>query len=149
MYELRKVTLDDVKYFDKNARQADKDEVFLLTGRTIGEVLTDTPNLEKDGNVWVVNNKIVAIFGVTKWDKDNIIWMLATNDFDKYTNIFKRDCRKVFKDLIINYDYLYNYVHSKHYKAIRWLKWLGANILEPEPIGLNGELFCKFEMRNK
>lgn len=147
-YIIRKPNKEDIKYFDKNARQSDKDEVFLFSGKTIGEVLNDTPNLEKDADVWVVEGKITAIFGVTEWGKDNIIWMIATDEFEKHTRTFKDGCKEVFSKMIEGHDYLYNYVHAKHKRAIKWLKWLGAEILEPKPIGLNGELFCKFEIKN-
>ena len=149
-YIFRKPTEKDIKYFDQNARQSDKDEVFLFSGRTIGEVLSETPGVDKDADVWIVNDKPVAIFGVTTWEKGNsVIWMLATEDFDKYAKMFRVKCKEVFGKMIEGHDYLYNYVHAKHRKAIKWLQWLGAEILEPEPIGLNGELFCKFEIKNK
>lgn len=148
-YIIRKPEKGDIEYFDKNARQSDKDEVFLFSGRTIGEVLSDTPNLEKDADVWVVDGKITAIFGVTKWEEGNsVIWMLATDEFDKYTQIFRNGCKEVFGKMIEGHDYLYNYVRAKHIRAIKWLKWLGAEILEPQPVGLGGELFCKFEIKN-
>ena len=147
-YIIRKPLLSDIDYFDKNARQSDKDEIFLFSGRTIAETLNDTPGLYENSDVWVVEDKIVAIFGVSEFDGKNIIWMIATDHFDKYSNIFRNGCKEVFEKMIKGRDYLYNFVHFKHKKAIKWLKWLGAEFSEPLPIGLNGELFCNFEIRN-
>lgn len=149
-YIFRKPDENDIKFFDKNARQSDKDEVFLFSGRTIGETLSETPNINKDADVWIVDGKPVAIFGVTTFGEDNnVIWMLATDDFDKYAKMFRVKCREVFGKMIEGHDYLYNFVWYKHKKAIKWLRWLGAEISDPLPIGLNNELFCKFEIKNK
>ena len=147
-YIIRKPNKEDVKYFNKYARQADKNEVFLFSGKTIGETLKDIPDVTQNSYVWEVEGKPVSIFGVSSWGDDNIIWLLATDDFEEYKNIFRTDCKKVFEELIKDYNYLYNYVYAKHKKAIRWLKWLGANILEPQPVGLGRTLFCKFEFKN-
>lgn len=147
-YIIRKPNEEDVKYFDKHARQADKDEVFLFSGKTIGETLEDIPGITQNTHVWEVEGKPVAIFGVSSWEDNDVIWLLATDDFEEYKGTFRTDCKKVFEELIKDYNYLYNYVHAEHKKAIRWLKWLRADILEPQPIGLGGALFCKFEFKN-
>ena len=39
---------------------------------------------------------------------------------------------------------LYNFVSVENIKSIRWLKWLGAVFYEPQPMGVNGEMFQLF-----
>src|SRR6056300_1648014 len=117
-YIIRKPTNEDIKYFDKNARQADKDEVFLFSGRTIGEVLSETPGVTQNAFIWEVEGKPVSIYGVSSWEEGNdVIWLLATDEFEKYKSTFRTDCKKVFQELIKDYKYLYNFVYAKHEKA--------------------------------
>jgi hypothetical protein len=78
--------------------------------------------------------------------KVGVLWMLATDEFENHTKDFVHECKVVFNRLIQDYDYLFNYVHSKHEKAIKWLKWLGCKVYDPEPVGIKGDLFCRFEV---
>lgn len=146
---IRRPTLDDLQILSDNARKADKEEVFFISGETIYENLINTSGIYENSFVWEIDNQLICIYGITPCDNgEGIIWLLATDKFDNYTNIFRRKCKTIYKELIVGYNYLYNYVHFRHKKAIKWLKWLGCEVFEPEPIGLNGELFCKFEVKN-
>jgi len=147
-YIIRRPTLEDIDFLAKNARELDKKEVFFSSGMNIDDILKSTPNILNDCYVWEINSKLVAMYGISNWGGDNnVIWMLATDEFDKYKNIFRRDCKKIVKEMVNGKNYVYNYIWCEHRKAIKWLKWLGFTILDPEPIGINGELFCKFELR--
>ncbi len=146
---IRRPTIFDIDYLAVNARQADKDEAFLFSGRQLRECLDDTPNLYNNSYVWDVNDKIVCIYGVTDCgNKVGVIWFLATDEFDKHKKELGIRCKKIFKMLIKDYEYIFNYIHVEHKKAIKWVKWLGCTILAPEPIGIKGDMFCKFEVRN-
>lgn len=146
---IRKPNIFDIKYISDNARDMDIKEVLYMSGSSIYECLTSTPDIYENSFVWEVDNKIVCIFGTTPFkDNKHVIWLLATNYFDDYKNIFKKICKKVFLNTIKNKYYLYNYVYAGHEKAIRWIKWLGFKVYDPEPVGINGELFCKFEVYN-
>lgn len=146
---VRRPTLLDVMYIAKYAREADKKECFLLSGRDLTETFSQTPGLYSNCWVWEKNNKPVCIFGITPLgDQKGVIWLIATDDFDRYKKIVRSRCKDVFENMIVGYTYLCNYVMYKHKKAVKWLKWLGCKIYEPEPIGINGELYCKFEVLN-
>ena len=146
---LRRPTLLDVLYLAENARQADKDEVLAFSGRTLLETLNDTPGLYINSNVWEVGGEVICLFGVTPSDDgNNILWFLATDEFDKYKRPVSVSCKRIFDEVVKGYDYLFNYVHADHKKAIRWIKWLACEVSDPEPIGINGEMFCKFEVKN-
>ena len=146
---IRRPTVFDVEYLTKNARQADKDEAFLLSGKGFAEVLNQTPGLYKNSFTWEVNGRLVCMYGATPWEgKKAMMWFLATDEFDKHKRAARVQCKKLFEEVIEGYDYLFNYVHYKHDKALKWVRWLGCTVYEPEPIGLNGELFCKIEVNN-
>ena len=146
---LRRPTLLDVMQIARNAREADKKEAFLFSGKTLLENLNNTPGLYSNSQVWEVDGKVVCLFGVTPFeDGNNVLWFLATDEFDNHRKTISKVGKKIFDEVVKDYDYLFNYVHADHTKALRWIKWLGCEVREPEPLGINGEMFCKFEVRN-
>ncbi len=146
-YVIRRPTQEDIDYLSKHARKADVEEVYHFGGHTVEEILKVTPGLKEDHFAWVVEGKLVAMYGVAKHPGVNAIWMLATDEFEKYKKTFRVGCKKVVEDMLNEHGHLMNYVHAKHDKALKWLKWLGFRVFSPEPVGLNGELYCRFEMR--
>lgn len=146
---IRRPNLLDTLYLSQHARNEDKEESFLLSGKDMMQVFNEAERLYLNSWVWEVDGKLVCMYGVTPYgDGEGVIWFIATDEFDKHKNVFGRGCKEVYNKMIEGYDYLFNYVQESHKKAIRWLEWLGAEILKPEPIGINGEMFCKFEVRN-
>jgi len=150
-YIVRKPTQEDVEYLIDHIRPEDAAELDALDGSTVRESLDETPDLLDNSQVWEVDGRVVAIFGVTPMSgpmKVGIIWMLATDEFHKNVRKFARYCKEVFKKMIKGYGYVFNYIHAKNTVSIEWLKWLGFEILEGRPLGHQGEIFHKFEMRN-
>ena len=146
---IRKPNIFDVNNLVINAREADKYEAFLLSGRSLKEAFDATPNLYENSYVWEVDSKLVCMYGVSPWvDNKNILWFLATDDFEKYRRCAAVECKEIFDKLTKGRGEMFNYIHYRHEKALRWVQWLGCKIHDPEPIGLNGELFCKFEVNN-
>lgn len=146
--KLRKPTVFDIVYLIEHMREADKREIKAFSGRTPEESFNATINLYETSTVWEMGGKVVCIFGTApsgvpdEW----LIWMLATDEFDKNSKIFRKYCREIFGKMIEGKKYLYNHVHAEHKSAVRWLKWLGCKLYDAEPIGINGELFHKFEV---
>jgi hypothetical protein len=148
--EVRKTEPDDIEYLIENVRPEDEEEVKEFSGETVREVLEGTPELDKS-QVWVVDGKIVCMFGVTplpKYPKTGLIWLLATPDFHKHTKSFAVRNKAVFEEVIKDYEYVFNYVLSKNEDSVRWLTWLGFNMGEPQPIGKTGANFNRFELLN-
>lgn len=146
---LRKPTVFDIVYLIKNIRKADADEAMAFAGKTIEEGLAETPNMYDNSIVWEINGKVACISGTTFiTDGVWIIWMLATDEFDKNRKAAKIRSKEVFTKLVEGKRYLFNYVQLEHKKALKWVKWMGCKVNEPEPVGINGELFCKIEVVN-
>lgn len=147
--ELRKPTVFDVVNLIKNVRKKDADEIMAFVGKTIEEGINETPGLYDNSIVWAIGGKVACISGTTPLGNDNwILWMLATDEFDKNRKAAKIRSVEVFAKLIEGKKYLFNYVWVEHKKALKWVKWLGCRVGKPEPIGVNGELFCKIEVGN-
>lgn len=148
---VRKTTIDDIEFLSENARECDVVEVKAFSGYTIREVLQKTPNLLKSSQTLEIDGHLIAVFGVVP-NSDlkgvGVIWMLATDKFDEYSAVFAKICKGVVKDMLKGYNYVYNYVHSENKSSIRWLKWLGFSMSEPEPLGIEGANFQLFEYVN-
>lgn len=147
---VRKPTMEDVEYLINHVRPEDIEEVAAFDGSTIRKSLEETPDLLGNSEVWEVDGKVVAIFGVTpieEYEGVGLIWMMATSDFEKYSMMFAVRCKKVVEDMIDGYEFVYNYAHSKNEKSIAWLKWLGFKTYDPVQIGPRGEMFTRFEMK--
>lgn len=142
---VRPATCFDMDFFHANARDADREEIAAMSGGSIEDSIGFALISPGDVSVWEVDGEPVAIFGTVKNGVEGVIWMIATDDFDKHSREFIRNQREVVEKMITPYQYLYNFVHAKHTKAIRWLKSLGFTILPAEVMGVKGEMFHKFE----
>ena len=150
-YIVRKPTNEDVEYIIDHARPEDVVEVEALDGSTIRSCLEEIPDLLNNSQIWEVNEKPVAIFGITPMRGPmsvGVIWLLATDQFHKYTTKFARYCKEVFEQMIKGYAYVFNYIHAENRVSIEWLKWLGFQIQDGQPLGHQGAIFHKFEMKN-
>jgi len=102
-----------------------------------------------------------CIFGVTRvryrmFDDDGnwcsrgmgAPWMLGTDQVGTARWRVLRESQKWLDVVKVDYDILYNRVHSKNTVHIRWLKWLGfqfgSDVVYP-----SGEVFKDFSMRIK
>lgn len=69
--------------------------------------------------------EIIGVYGVTK---DDAIWFLASKRLIDVWKEFVRGTKKEFKYLTKDVTYAYNFVHQRHTRGLRWLKWLGISI---------------------
>lgn len=98
---------------------------------------------------WLVGDRVGCIGGftrVTVIDDRALPWLLSTAEVEKKPIEFLRGTKKMVQDFMGSNSLLASYVDSRYAIAINWIKWMGFKVGEPEPIGPNGELFCKFEM---
>lgn len=147
---IRRPTSADIDFIVENIREEDVIEVKAAGGKSIRECITDIPNLEENSWVWEYDQKPVCIFGVNPFGRpgEGLIWMLATTLFDDHFMVFAVACKSVVEDMVRPFKYVFNYVYVENRKSIRWLKWLGFTVREPEPVGVNGAMFCRFEMES-
>lgn len=74
-------------------------------------------------------------------------WLVGTPHLDRVPRSFLQETRRWVEEWKLQYRLLTNLVDADYTKAIRWLAWLGFEIGEPEPRGLNGAMFRTIEMR--
>lgn len=72
-------------------------------------------------------------------------WMLATKTIEKKPMTFLKHCKPVIEFWSEKYDRLVNYADNENDLVKKWVGWLGFTVHKPEPYGIDGALFCRFE----
>lgn len=127
------------------ARKADKDEVYAATGGCLWDALEE--GVRQGALAGVYDGRVVGIYGLTMiGDGVGCPWMLGTDMIEANPIRVARVSREVVEGWKREAKYMFNYVDARHTSAIRWLKWLGFKIHEPEPYGHLGLPFHKFDM---
>jgi hypothetical protein len=78
------------------------------------------------------------------------IWLLATDDIEKYQITFLRHSKKVLKELQQDYLALHNYVDARNSLHIKWLKWMGFTFINKlDRFGVEQRPFYEFVRINE
>lgn len=70
--------------------------------------------------------RILGVYGITYV---GTIWFLSSKELLSHYREFTKRTQAEFKYFTKGCGLVYNYVHSRHRRAIRWLKWLGFKIV--------------------
>lgn len=86
---------------------------------------------------WVgkVDGEIACIFGLippTLLEDSAYLWLLTTNTIEEHTFMFVRHSQRWMEEALNRYKFIHGHVAQDNVKAKRWLRWLGARILDPE-----------------
>lgn len=68
------------------------------------------------------------------------IWLYTTDVADKHTFILVRQSRLMIEEMFKEYPILVGYCNIEDLRAIRWLKWLGAEFGHPEGMKIPFEI---------
>jgi hypothetical protein len=155
MYPLASVDESDkgaINAVADNMRAADVRELWLSHRMKPREALHKTFDLH--GPHWTGRwaGQPVAMFGIAtscSLTKCGTPWMLATDEMLEHKREFLYMSKKYMKIAEANFNYLENYVHEDNEASIKWLQWLGFEIMEKERYGLGDGLFHKFKKRLK
>jgi hypothetical protein len=144
---VRRSVKKDVDLLSKNMRQSDKNEVWASHHHMPHDALSLSLEhsilcltVEKQGEV-------VAMFGICP---DSIlgtsatIWLLASDKLEEIKKRFVRHSRKFVQMMLDFYPYLYNSVDARNIKSIEWLRFIGANIEDAKPYGVEQMPFHYF-----
>jgi hypothetical protein len=142
---------DDVQYIADHMRPSDIQEIWAVGHRTPIESLIRAITISNRVYTAEWNGVPTAIFGTAETNDPEVasIWMLGT---DCVQNIWFRSIvasREVLPELVIGYRRLFNMVDARNTRSIKWLEWLGANIHEPKPYGVDGLPFRYFEFTGR
>lgn len=149
-YRITRATEQHVDAMAPNVRQADINELAAASGNAPREALMQGLNAS-GGYAWagLADDEVVCIFGVAPLNllsDVGIPWMLGTPLIEKHSRVFLRRSKKYVEAMRERYGRLYNFVDDRNDAAKQWLAWLGFTLHEPEPYGVSGLPFRKFEM---
>lgn len=142
-----KPTVELVEEIAKNMRQADIDEVWASDNFTPLEALMSSWEHSKYTTVITVNDEACVMMGLVMRDilsGHGVPWVLGTDNALKYKRGFFTEAPAIMDQMLNICPLLHNYVHCKNKISIRWLKRIGFTMCEPEPYGVEQELFHKF-----
>lgn len=150
MYAIEPTTKEHIVELSKNLRESDKMEIQASHGRPPYEAIRDSVAMSPEPLTGLVDGKVMCIFGVgvaSPLSTKGSPWLLGSDLVDEHSKIFLK-LNKVWLEAVKDrYEELENYVDVRNKKTIVWLRWLGFKIHKPEPYGVEGRLFRKFELR--
>ena len=128
-------------------READRREVRAAFGRPAAEILW--VGFRNAKRCWTVlaGARPVAMFGVGRRREPRIgtAWLLASPEFERFGARLRREGPYWIGVMMAGNDVLTNFVSADNRVAVRWLGWLGFELLAlHRGAGLDGEDFWEF-----
>lgn len=127
-------------------RQVDRDEAIAQTG--IHPALALGMSVGNSEAVWagLADGRVLCVFGVAETDEGHgAPWMLGSDLLVPHQRKFLRHCVECVEIMQTMFPVLENHVDARNKTAIRWLRWLGFDILPTEPHGPYGLPFHPFK----
>ena len=150
---LRETTTDDIDFLAPNLRQADRNECLAATGCEPHNVMLEGLKQGEKTLTMVAPTGIpVGLLGVGKSiiEDAGAIWLVATDDIEKYQMTFLRHSKRVLKELQQDYLALHNYVDARNSLHIKWLKWMGFKFINKfDRFGVEQRPFYEFVRINE
>ena len=151
MIRVRQAVIEDATLIGDRLRDADRVEI----QRAVGEPyagLRDAIERSALCGVFLDDNEPLCIMGliipVILAPDIASPWLIGTKALGRHRKAFMRETRRWVREWRKEYSLMTNFVDAEYTGAIRWLRWLGFDIFEPEPFGPQGAPFCRFEMRS-
>ena len=131
-----------------NMRHADREEAYAQTGAHPAFGVGASYGSATIAWAGLVDGQVACVFGVSPADEiDGKVghpWMIGSPLVEKHQKRFLRECREYVDAMLGLYPVLENYVDVRNTTAIRWLRWLGFDILEARPYGPYKMMFYLF-----
>lgn len=139
----------DIQYIAQNMRDQDVTEVYASGGYTPIDALNQSLECSTLSSIALINDEPCAALGLvipSLLGGIGIPWLLGTEKVVQNKKVFMKETKSGILDMLTLCDKLVNYVHKENTVSVRWLKYMGFTLYEPEPFGIYGELFHKFEL---
>jgi hypothetical protein len=145
----RKPTIEDIEYVASHMREADIREVKAY-GYSPKMGLKLSVDFSDEAYTGIIDGEVSIIFGYTAPNfTDGEVWALGTDKCFTIPRDMLIEGKKHIQKFLERAENLTNYIGADNQHSITWLKHLGFTISEPEPRGLNGEMFRKIEIKRK
>lgn len=94
-----------------------------------------------DAQTIYFNDEPAAMWGISHFEDHNVVWAVFTKAIERHPIAFLRESKRLADAFTFE---VVNYVDVRNTKAVKWFRWLGFEVSDPVPYGLNGELFHRF-----
>jgi hypothetical protein len=137
---------EHILHIATHMRQADRLEVYALSGLGPQEALT--VSLETSPLAWtaLLDQEPVCMFGVSPRGPTGAPWLLGTDRMDAFPASVGRFSKWGLRRMLEAHPVLENWSDARHESAHQWLRWLGFTLGEPQPMGVAGLPFVPFRM---
>jgi hypothetical protein len=148
-YEVVSTTREHVEELIGTMREADREEIWAASHRTPKQALESVFQM-RGTKTGLANEEVVCIFGVVELSllgSRGSPWLLGADAITKYARPFLRRNKAYLEEMKKRFIFMENWVDARNTEAIRWLEWLGFEIEEARPYGLDQLPFHHFTMR--
>ena len=145
-YEVRDATVDDAVALAPRMRQADIDECVAM-GFGAEDALITSVRASMMPMAGLVNGEVVCLFGVGSvgmFATSGAPWLLGSIALDRRRFTLIKMARQWIDYQLSIYPLLENWVDARNNKSIKLVRWLGFEIDDPKPFGVDGEMFRRF-----
>lgn len=131
LIEITEIDREALPSLSERLRGADATEVFLLTGKSNLEAITDSLETSEETYFGYIDGNPEAVFGVAKMSNTvGIPWMLGTDALAKAARHWLPLVMPMVEQWHQRYQVLTNLVHRENFKSIRWLQHMGFVFLD-------------------
>lgn len=155
LVEVVPAVIDHIEYLKPRLRQADRDEVYAMAGRSAEKGLEE--GFIRSEICWtgLWQGEPVACFGVRRVDfltGSGIPWLLGSDLIDTDAGV-KRAFIQLSRpyvqiEMCSRFSYLENWVDARNKKSLKWLHKCGFTVEPAQNVGFLGLPFHRFWLRS-
>lgn len=145
---VRNAKESDIPWIAARLRPADRDEVDAGFGRPPADAMLIGMKTSCICKTIELGGAPAAIFGVFgEIGGPGNIWLLGTTEIVNFKKTFVEILNDHIARFLCAFPVLFNYVDARNEDALKWIRKAGAVISDPEPYGVKGMPFRRFEIR--
>jgi hypothetical protein len=144
--EIRRAREGDGEYIADRMRKSDQREIWLLAALTPRPAVRVTLAMSIVTLTATVDGRPAMMFGMCRKSAISEIgvpWLFGTSEVDEHQYSFRRS-KEYFQRFQAAFPVMENHALAENVKSLRWLKWLGFDMEEPQPYGPFGASFVRF-----
>lgn len=144
--DIRPAIFSDLAQLVPNMIPEDRTEILAL-GYDPAWAMENCLHTSVEATTFLAKGQVGCMLGISRVNdlaEDVQPWLISTPLIYDYQKEFVRLSRRIIKEWLVRYPLMVNYVDVRHEKAIRWLRWLGAQFDPPAPHGPYRRPFHKF-----
>lgn len=150
---IREARLEDIYHVAAKMREADIEELIAARGDEVNPLVAlRLASLRSDPCYsWCTEKgEPIAAYGFAKYPgkpEVGVPWLLGTPELNRHACAYLREARRILDEMLeTRFRYLINFVYTKNKSSVKFLKALGFTMHDPEPYGVKGELFHRFDI---